>query len=116
MESRGRDKDDELAAETPEDVAVLYSWANLHGAKYRDFSASRREYRAQLRHRAAENVRELELKAQSEAEAAAAEAELVARAAEEAASKHFAQADALSREKALREAEEAARVAAAERV
>lgn len=27
--------------ETPEDVATLYSWANLHGAKYRDFSASR---------------------------------------------------------------------------
>ena len=30
----------------PEDVAVLYSWANLHGTKYRDFSDSRREYRA----------------------------------------------------------------------
>ena len=26
---------------TPDDVATLYSWANLHGAKYRDFSASR---------------------------------------------------------------------------
>ncbi len=46
--------------ETPEDVAVLYSWANLHGAKYRDFSASRREYRAQMRHRAAEQEAEVE--------------------------------------------------------
>ena len=47
MDSRSTDKtDDPAVAETPEDVAVLYSWANLHGAKYRDFSASRREYRA----------------------------------------------------------------------
>ena len=54
MDPRGTDKIEELdSAETPEDVAVLYSWANLHGAKYRDFSASRREKRAQLRHRAA---------------------------------------------------------------
>jgi cellulose synthase operon protein YhjQ len=36
---------------TPEDVATLYSWANLHGAKYRDFSATRQEQRAQSRHR-----------------------------------------------------------------
>jgi cellulose synthase operon protein YhjQ len=55
MDSQGTDKIQDLeAAETPEDVAVLYSWANLHGAKYRDFSASRREYRAQLRQRAAD--------------------------------------------------------------
>jgi cellulose synthase operon protein YhjQ len=55
MDSQGTDKIEDLeAAETPEDVAVLYSWANLHGAKYRDFSASRREYRAQLRLRAAD--------------------------------------------------------------
>ncbi len=32
--------------QTPEDVAALYSWANLHGAKYRDFSASRAQSRA----------------------------------------------------------------------
>ena len=37
------------ASEAPEDVATLYSWANLHGAKYRDFSAPRREHRAQVR-------------------------------------------------------------------
>lgn len=117
MDSKTNERiDDQPVSETPEDVAILYSWANLHGAKYRDFSASRREYRAQLRHRAAENAKELELRAQGEAEAAAAEAERVAREAEEAANKHFAEKDALSREHALREAEESARVAAAERV
>lgn len=36
-------------AETPEDVATLYSWANLHGAKYRDFSESRAHTREQAR-------------------------------------------------------------------
>ena len=61
--------------ETPEDVAVLYSWANLHGAKYRDFSASRREYRAQMRHRAAEQQAEAELQAKRDAEEAARKAE-----------------------------------------
>jgi cellulose synthase operon protein YhjQ len=117
MDSKTNERiDEQPVSETPEDVAILYSWANLHGAKYRDFSASRREYRAQLRHRAAENARELELKAQGEAETAAAEAERVAQQAEEAASKHFAEQDALAREQALREAEEAARIAAAERV
>jgi cellulose synthase operon protein YhjQ len=34
---------------TPEDVAALYSWANLHGAKYRDFSASRAQSRERAR-------------------------------------------------------------------
>src|ERR1700716_2458728 len=86
MDSRSMDKIDEpVVAETPEDVAVLYSWANLHGAKYRDFSASRREDRAQLRHRAAEQVREQALLAQAEAEAAAKVAESAARHAAEAA-------------------------------
>src|ERR1700728_5446825 len=86
MDSRSTDRtEDPAVAETPEDVAVLYSWANLHGAKYRDFSASRREYRAQLRHRAAEQVREQALLAQAEAEAAASAAESAARHAAEAA-------------------------------
>jgi cellulose synthase operon protein YhjQ len=40
---------EQISAEAPDDVATLYSWANLHGAKYRDFSASRREHRAQMR-------------------------------------------------------------------
>lgn len=39
-------------ADQADDVATLYSWANLHGAKYRDFSASRQEVRAQMRQRA----------------------------------------------------------------
>lgn len=33
----------------PEDVAALYSWANLHGAKYRDFSASPAQTRESAR-------------------------------------------------------------------
>jgi cellulose synthase operon protein YhjQ len=117
MDSRSTDKIDEpVVAETPEDVAVLYSWANLHGAKYRDFSASRREYRAQLRHRAAEQVREQALLAQAEAEAAAAAAESAARHAAQAARTHQAEDADSSMRRALREAEEAARTAAAERV
>jgi cellulose synthase operon protein YhjQ len=117
MDSHGTDKTDELViSETPEDVAVLYSWANLHGAKYRDFSASRREYRAQLRHRAAQQVREQALLAQAEAEAAAAAADSAERQAVEAA-RHFKldESDS-SAQRALQEAEEAARTATAERV
>lgn len=49
-ERNGRDPESEQA----DDVATLYSWANLHGAKYRDFSASRQEARAQLRQRTLE--------------------------------------------------------------
>jgi cellulose synthase operon protein YhjQ len=117
MDSRSTGKTDEpVGAETPEDVAVLYSWANLHGAKYRDFSASRREYRAQLRHRAAEQVREQALLAQAEAETAAAAADSAARHAAQAARTHQADDSDSSMRRALREAEEAARTAAAERV
>ena len=116
MESHDRDKDDELAGETPEDVAVLYSWANLHGAKYRDFSASRREYRAQLRHRAAEQVREQALLAQAEAEAAAKAAESAARQAAEVARTNPTHMSDSGVQRSLREAEDAARTAAAERV
>jgi cellulose synthase operon protein YhjQ len=114
MDPRGTDKVEQLdSTETPEDVAVLYSWANLHGAKYRDFSASRREYRAQLRHRAAEQVREQALLAQAEAEAAAKAADSAARKAAESAQ---GQTSDSSMQRSLREAEEAARTAAAERV
>src|ERR1035438_3093866 len=35
-----------------DDVATLYSWANLHGAKYRDFSAARAQTREKARLRA----------------------------------------------------------------
>jgi cellulose synthase operon protein YhjQ len=82
METQGKEWiDGPPSSETPEDVAILYSWANLQGAKYRDFSANRREYRAQMRHRAAEQIRLQELKAQAAAEASAARAEADAAAA-----------------------------------
>jgi cellulose synthase operon protein YhjQ len=119
MDSREAGEELELAG-TPDDVAVLYAWANLHGAKYRDFSASRREYRAQVRYRAANQLRERELLAQAEAEAAAAAAERAAQAAEAAAkaaaeSPNGSDGQAM-RLQALRNAEAAARKAAAERV
>ena len=107
---------DDLLAETPEDVAILYSWANLHGAKYRDFSASRREYRAQVRHRAAEDLRLAELQAKAAAEAAAAEDERIAREAERVAAAPESYDSGIDRQRALRDAEDAARRAAAERV
>jgi cellulose synthase operon protein YhjQ len=103
-------------AETPEDVAILYSWANLHGAKYRDFSASRREYRAQVRHRLAEETRVAELRAQVQAETAAAEAERRAREAERAVRSSERFDRSVDRDRAEREAEESARRAAAGRV
>src|SRR5579862_4052761 len=43
--------------QAPEDAASSYSWENLHGAKYREFSASRAQARDRLRqmaHEAAE--------------------------------------------------------------
>ena len=40
-----------VSSEQADDVATLYSWANLHGAKYRDFSASRQEMRVRMRQR-----------------------------------------------------------------
>ncbi len=53
--------------EPPEDVASLYSWANLHGGKYRDFSASRAEIREKARQRMEEAIEEERLRAQREA-------------------------------------------------
>jgi cellulose synthase operon protein YhjQ len=91
---------EDYASEVPEDVAILYSWANLQGAKYRDFSANRREHRAQMRQRAAEQLRLAELRAQSEAEAAAKQAEA------EAAAAH-AEADAAAAKLAAKQASQA---------
>lgn len=136
METEPVDRiEDHQSGETPEDVAILYSWANLQGAKYRDFSANRREYRAQMRHRAAEQLRLMELKAQSEAEAAAAEAEAEAAAAHaeaDAATVRLAASRSMpgiqpqttqaeeevehQRRSSLREASQQARRAAAERL
>jgi cellulose synthase operon protein YhjQ len=116
MDTHLTDQTDEQFAETPEDVAILYSWANLHGAKYRDFSASRREYRAQVRHRAAEELRQSELAAKDQAERAAIEAERIAREAERAVRTSERFDSPFDRERAVREAEDAGRRAAAERV
>ena len=117
MGSRGAEIDDQSTADsTPEDVAVLYSWANLQGAKYRDYSASRREYRAQVRYRAAKALLERELAAQAEAEASAAEAEQQALAAESTARAQISNANQASRLALLRNAEAAVRKAAADRV
>jgi cellulose synthase operon protein YhjQ len=55
--------------ETPEDVASLYSWANLHGAKYRDFSLSRAQTREKARQRLEQAMEEERLRAHQQAEA-----------------------------------------------
>ncbi len=71
---------------TPEDVATLYSWANLHGAKYRDFSASRAQAREEARLRVEEAQAEERRRQQEEAERIAQEeAQIAARLAAEAA-------------------------------
>jgi cellulose synthase operon protein YhjQ len=68
--------------ETPEDVATLYSWANLHGAKYRDFSASRAQTREKARQRVQEAIETERRRSREEAEAQkAAEVLRVAEAA-----------------------------------
>jgi cellulose synthase operon protein YhjQ len=102
---------------TPEDVATLYSWANLHGAKYRDFSAARAQTREKARLRA-EQAAEEQLR-QSHAETDAeqqADAERLAEqtsAAETAHQADLAQED-LAAEHARHEAEYAAQLAAHE--
>jgi len=74
--------------ETPEDVATLYSWANLHGAKYRDFSASRAQTREKARQRVQDAIEAERRRARDEGEAQkvaeahkAAEAAIMAEAA-----------------------------------
>ena len=56
-------------SETPEDVATLYSWANLHGAKYRDFSASRAQTREKARQRVQDAIESERRRVREEAEA-----------------------------------------------
>ena len=86
--------------EVPDDVAVLYAWAKLEGARYRDFSALRRESRAGMRQQAAQAERATAALAKSAAEDAAAGAERAARKALETAKFHEAQARrALSQER-----------------
>ena len=59
--------------EPPEDVASLYSWANLHGAKYRDFSASRAQTREKARQRLEQAIEEERVKVRQETEEQRAE-------------------------------------------
>ena len=54
--------------DTPEDVATLYSWANLHGAKYRDFSASRAQTREKARQRVQDAIEAERRRAREEVE------------------------------------------------
>jgi cellulose synthase operon protein YhjQ len=71
--------------DTPEDVATLYTWANLHGAKYRDFSASRAQTREKARLRVQEAIEEERRRARAESEASqAAEAQRQAEASRQA--------------------------------
>ena len=58
------------STETPEDVASLYSWANLHGDKYRDFSASRAQMREKARQRMQEAMELERQRAEQERERA----------------------------------------------
>jgi cellulose synthase operon protein YhjQ len=97
----------------PEDVASLYSWANLHGGKYRDFSASRAEIREKTRQRTEEAIEEERQRIHLEAEGQPA-AE-TARALEELRRREMAvqQASQLAaQEAAQRAAQERARLAA----
>jgi cellulose synthase operon protein YhjQ len=99
--------------EPPEDVASLYSWANLHGGKYRDFSASRAEIREKTRQRTEEAIEEERLRARQEAEAQpAAEA---ARDPDESRRREFATqqaAESAAQEAAQERARQAAELAA----
>jgi cellulose synthase operon protein YhjQ len=95
--------------ETPEDVATLYSWANLHGAKYRDFSASRAQTREKARQRVQEAI-EAEHQRQREEAEAQERAEM-----ERAAAEARRQAEYEARQRAEQEAaERAARLQAAQ--
>ena len=112
-------------ASTPEDVATLYSWANLHGAKYRDFSASRAQVREETRLRAeaaaAEEKRrqeeEAERKRQEEAQIAARLAAEAAEAARQAEAERLAEIarQAEAERQAVLAAQEAQRQAAQQR-
>ena len=112
---------------TPEDVATLYSWANLHGAKYRDFSAARAQTREKARLRAEQAAEEQSQQGQAETDAvqaAEAQAAEIERAAEEARAAEAARLVELAAEQAAfeaelaaqREAEQAAQLAAQQAV
>ena len=101
---------------TPEDVATLYSWANLHGAKYRDFSASRAQAREQARLRVEEALAEEKRRQEEEAERQRQEeAQIAARLdAEAAEAARQAEAERLAEIARQAEAERQAVLAAQE--
>lgn len=115
---------------TPADVAALFRWANLAVLPYRDFTDERREYRAGVRRRAALLRRDAEAAAKAAAERAAEDAERAARSALERARRHASEGvraterqkpaeverEEAARERALVEAEQWSRKAAAERM
>jgi cellulose synthase operon protein YhjQ len=119
--------------DTPEDVATLYSWANLHGAKYRDFSEARAQTREKARQRVQQAIEEEQSRLQKQAQAERAvdvqrvaeasrleeqdrQAEWAAERAAQLAAQHDAE-EAAMRQAALRESEqqEAAKHEAARR-
>ena len=106
MSPRGTESDDS----TPEDVAALYAWANLTGARYRDFSAVRREQRARLRLKAAKQSleQELEVLGKTIGEGAQVIGERVAEARRSEAAA-FAALRAIEEEREIAEARESAR-------
>ncbi len=92
--------------QTPEDVATLYSWANLHGAKYRDFSASRAQTREKARLRAEQALDEQQKHKQEGLEAAQAqEAQEAEQAAEKTRTAEVSRQAELAAEEAARHAE-----------
>ena len=109
MEPHGTGKMKDPEAEAPEDVTTLSPLAKLQEVKYRDLSASRREYRAQLRHRATEQIRDEMLPSQGEADSAARQAH------ESVREEEVAHAAAVERVESARRAEAAAVAAAVAR-
>jgi cellulose synthase operon protein YhjQ len=108
---------------TPDDVATLYSWANLHGAKYRDFSASRAQVRESARLRVQEateaerqRVSEpVQLAMTAEAERAAGAQRLAEWEAQQSAQNTAQMAAQLAAHQAAQEAAQQAAVEAAAR-
>jgi cellulose synthase operon protein YhjQ len=100
--------------ETPEDVATLYSWANLHGAKYRDFSVTRAQAREEARRRVEAALAAEERRRQEEAERQAEEERQIAarQAAEAAEAARRAEAERLAEIARQAEAERQAVLAA----
>jgi cellulose synthase operon protein YhjQ len=99
--------------DTPEDVATLYSWANLHGAKYRDFSASRAQTREKARQRVQDAMDAERRRTHDDAEAQKTAEVLRASEAARNAEAHR-QAEIMARDNAMRAERQAAEAAAAQ--